>query len=430
MRIFNWLAVVGFISFLALAWLLSSNRKAVNRRLVLTALGVQVGLAALFVYIPVLTRIPTELTFAVEALWKYTSQGAAFLFATGEDAPAKIVASDTRVLAYAPLFNTLPRFVFFAAAFSLLYRGGALGRLVGFVHRASSRIGLSGAETTASLSNLFIGMESLLLVQPYLKRMSRSELQAMVSVAMTAFAANFHAWRILKLPDDISRQLLSGSLIAMPAALAISKILTPQESPLAKAEPKLEKREEEGSVLEVCLAGAMRGLKVVGFVVAALIAILALVAMADLLLAAVGFATRSLFSLDLNWSLEGLVGLLLFPVGILLGAQPGDVRTLSEIIALRFTNGEIAAIRHLLIAVDSDAFVQPRAASVGLFSIGGFVNLSAFAAFGGALVALLPGRAREAGPVVARALLAATLACLMTGSLVRILTIYFPDPLY
>jgi concentrative nucleoside transporter, CNT family len=428
MQFYNFFAVIGFLSFIALAFILSTNRKSIDRRSVIIGLALHIGLGALFVFLPILSRVLVQASFSFQALAKFTILGAGYLLGAGEFAPGALENDDARIVAYAPMFTVLPRLIFYGALSAILYRLGFTKWIVGLFQRLTGRFRVSGAAAIVMFSNLFFGIESLLFIHKHLKKMSGSDLCAIVAVGMSAFASNFMAWRILKMPEEITKQLLSASLISLPAAFAIAKMLVPATAGAGLDVLPEDSDSTEQTFFETVLNGGQIGLRVLGWVFVSVVAITGMLAVADLFLALVGGWVNSRFLLELDISVKGILGLVLYPVGLLLGAHPSDSFVISRTLGLRVAGGEFAAIRNIIIAFDNNTLIQPRTATVSLFTVGGFANLTSFAVYLAIFYALMKDRIKELAPICARALLAAVLASLMTGALVRILTLGFPVP--
>jgi CNT family concentrative nucleoside transporter len=274
---------------------------------------------------------------------------------------------------------------------------------------------VSGAESLVAASNIFVGVESMLTVKPYLARMTRSELCTILAAGMATVSSNVLALYVLSLQGQfptIAGHLISASLLSAPAALAMSKILLPEgekpETLGVRVEPYYER---DSSLFEAIINGANAGVRMIAGIVALLIAVLGLVALVDLGISSVG----GLVGAQGQWSLQGLFGYVFYPVTLVLGVPVDDAREVSRIIGERLVVTEVVAYADLAEAMKNEALQHPRSAVITTYALCGFAHVASMAIFVGSLCALAPERTKHIGPVAVRALVAATLACLMTG---------------
>jgi CNT family concentrative nucleoside transporter len=203
----------------------------------------------------------------------------------------------------------------------------------------------------------------------------------------------------------IAGHLVSASLLSAPAALVMSKVIFPEsERPETLGVSVRPFYEREKSFFEAIINGANTGVKMIVGIVALLIAVLGLVALVDLVLAALG-----------GWSLKEILGYIFYPFTLILGVPPSDAGTISKIIGERTIVTEVAAYKDLATALEKNLLQQPRSAVIAIYALCGFAHLASMAIFAGGICALAPERTRDTAKVAVRALLAATLACLMTA---------------
>jgi len=278
---------------------------------------------------------------------------------------------------------------------------------------------ISGAESLVAASNIFVGVESMLTVKPYLARMTRSELCTILTAGMATVSSNVLALYVLSLQQQfptIAGHLISASLLSAPAALAMSKILLPEgqqpETLGVQVEPHYER---DGSLFEAVINGANAGVRMIAGIVALLIAVLGLVALVDLALSSIGGLVNPRIGLEGQWSLRGLFGYLFYPVTLVLGVPPADAGAVARIIGERVIVTEVAAYGDLAEAMKNELLQNPRSAVIATYALCGFAHVASMAIFVGSLCALAPERTKNIGPVAVRALVAATLACLMTA---------------
>jgi CNT family concentrative nucleoside transporter len=232
-------------------------------------------------------------------------------------------------------------------------------------------------------------------------------------------ASNVLALYVLSLQEQfptIAGHLISASLLSAPAALVVSKILLPEdETPEtlgARVEPYYE---ADRSLFEAVINGANSGVRMIVGIVALLIAVLGLVALVDLALSSVGDLVNPLLGLEGRWSLKGLCGYLFYPVTLVLGVPASDARVVAQIIGERLIVTEVVAYGDLARAMEAGALTHERSVVIATYALCGFAHIASMAIFVGSVCALAPQRTKGIGPIAVRALVAATLACLMTG---------------
>jgi CNT family concentrative nucleoside transporter len=214
----------------------------------------------------------------------------------------------------------------------------------------------------------------------------------------------------------IAGHLVSASLLSAPAALAMSKIMFPEkQTPETLGTHVKPFYEKENSIFEAIIHAANAGVKMIVGIVALLIAVLGLVALADLILSALGAKINLLFDIDFNWSLKAIFGYIFYPFTLILGVPPSDAWTISKIIGERTIVTEIVAYKDLAVVLEKNLLQHPRSAVIAVYALCGFAHLTSMAIFVGGVCALVPERTRDTARVALRALLAATLACLLTA---------------
>ncbi len=278
---------------------------------------------------------------------------------------------------------------------------------------------VSGAESLVTASNIFVGVEANLTVKPYLARMTDSEICTILTAGMATVASNVLALYVFSLKEVfpmIAGHLVSASLLSAPAALAMSKIILPE-----KAHPEtlgIHVRpfyEKDNSVFEAIINGANAGVKMILSIVALLIAVLGLVALVDLALSAAGSKINLLFNINTDLSLKTIFGYIFYPFTIILGVPLDDAGVVSRIIGERVIVTEVVAYNDLATALEQNLLQHPRSAVITTYALCGFAHLASMAIFVGGICALAPDKSRSITGAAFRALIAATLACLMTA---------------
>ena len=214
----------------------------------------------------------------------------------------------------------------------------------------------------------------------------------------------------------IAGHLISASLLSAPAALVMSKIILPErqepETLRMHVEPYYEK---DSSLFEAIINGADAGVRMVVGIVALLIAVLGLVALVDLGLSSLGDLVNPMLGIKGQWSLRGLFGYLFYPLTLVLGVPLSDVREVSRIIGERLIVTEVASYGDLAVAMKQGLLKDPRSVVITTYALCGFAHIASMAIFVGSACALAPQLTKGIGPIAVRALIAASLACLMTA---------------
>jgi CNT family concentrative nucleoside transporter len=236
---------------------------------------------------------------------------------------------------------------------------------------------------------------------------------------MATVASNVLALYVFTLQEQfpaIAGHLVSASIIAAPSALIMSKLVVPETgAPATLGRTVAPFYEREASVFEAVINGANTGLRVVAGIVALLLAVLGLVALADLGTTALGSWINGAAGLQLDWSLRGLAGLVFYPLTVIIGVPLEDAALISRIIGERLIVTEVVSYQHLAEAIADGAIASPRSTVVATYALCGFAHLASLAIFIGGVSALAPEKTAQLSRIGWRALLAATLACLLTA---------------
>jgi CNT family concentrative nucleoside transporter len=320
------------------------------------------------------------------------------------------------------VFQVLPAVIFFAAFTAMLYHLRVLQvfvRLFAMIFHRTMRI--SGAESLSSAANIFVGVESALVVRPYLERMTRSELLLILTTGMATVASSVLGVYVAFLAGvfpQIAGHLISASILAIPACVVVSKLLIPEtETPeTLAAVPPEDESERSKNLIGAIIQGAMDGLKLSAGISALIIAILGIVALLDKLL---GVAS-SWFGMAEPLSIVRILGWLFYPFAFLLGLQTSDVPLAARLLGERVILTEVFSYNHLSQLISSGQLTDPRTVVVLSYALCGFAHVAAMAIFVGGTAALAPSRRDDLASLGVRALLAATLATLMTGCIAGI----------
>ncbi|MDD5309134.1 MAG: nucleoside transporter C-terminal domain-containing protein [Deltaproteobacteria bacterium] len=417
MGIFNVVSFCGIFVLLLGAWLLSADRRKVNKRLVLVGLILDLALGAIVFLVPGAAKAVLACETMVSGLAAVASTGAAVLFGKLSTAFTVNGPEAGRLVALTTVFQVFPRILLFAMLASILYLAGFFPWLVRLMSRAfSRRLGLSGMEATCVVTNLFTGVSSLFVARPALGEMTRSELCTVLAVGMSAFSSNAFSLVLARAPGPSGAHLVASSLLALPAALVVSKILLPESGIPRTLDPSAELGDRPNGLLAALTAGTRHGLRVIVAMTAFVLASVAAFAVLNLLFALLGRVMNPMLGMAFDWSIQGFLTLVFYPLAVLTGVSPADAFPVAQALGQRVVTGEAAAVQDLFVALQEGRLASQRSVIVAAYAMAGGVNMMSFAVFTGATAALVPERTREILPVAARAFLAAAFASLIAAA--------------
>ncbi|HUO53131.1 MAG TPA: nucleoside transporter C-terminal domain-containing protein [Rhodoblastus sp.] len=407
----------GLACLLGLAVLFSENRRAIPWRVVGVGVGLQFLLAALLLKFPPASAFMAQLASAVGALDRATEAGTSFVFGYLGGAPLPFEPNgkgSSLVLA----FQVFPLILVIGALSSLFFHWGVMQKIVAAMALVLRRsVGVGGALGTGAAVNFFVGMvESPILIRPYLARMQRGELFALMSVGMAGIAGSVMViyGHILSaaIPGAFS-QVLTAALISAPAAIAVAAILIPfagrneGDAPIVIADPPR-------NALEALARGTNDGLVILVNVLAHMIVLLALAALVNALLAAL----PDFFGAPL--SLQRLFAWLFRPLAFVIGIAPSDLDAASRLLGTKSVFNEFIA--YVDLAATPDGALSPRSRLILLYALCGFANFGSVGILVGGLSAMAPERKHDIIALGFRAQAAGTLASLMGGATIGALT--------
>jgi CNT family concentrative nucleoside transporter len=320
------------------------------------------------------------------------------------------------------LFQVLPVAIFFAAFTALLYHLRVLQWLVRIFAKVFHRaMAISGAESLCGAANIFVGVESALVIRPYLNNMTRSELLTVLTTGMATVASSTLGIYVAFLTDvfpQIAGHLLSASVLAIPAAIVACKLLVPETGTpeTASGVPLEDESSRAGNFMSAIIEGSMDGLKLAAGISALLIAILGLVALGDKILGSgstwLGMAEPLSLVKLLSWCFR--------PLAYLLGIQVNDIPTAAKLLGERVILTEVVSYNDLAGLISSGQVTDGRTVVILSYALCGFAHVASVAIFVGGTAALAPERRDDLAALGWRAFVAATLATLMTGCIAGI----------
>ena len=415
-------ALLGLMLLCGIAWALSAHRRRFPWRVVLGGLGLQIGLAVILLWIPVTARIFEHLARLVTTAIGMAGEGSAFLFGSLAD-PAGPVG-------FVFAFRVLPVIVYFAALMSVLYHLGVMQRIVAAMAWVMRRsLGVSGAEAVTVAANVLVGQtEAPLCIRPFLPRLTTSQLMVVMASGFATIAGSVFAGYVEFLggtdPDRqvlFAKHLMTASLMSAPAAFVMAKILLPETEPEPAETLSAQPVDERPAVnsIDAVVVGATDGLRLALNVGAMLVAFIAILALLDWPIAALGDlrwieAWRESHGFG-SWSVQGGLGLLFRPIAWIIGAPAADVDVVGRLLGTSVVATEFVAYLDLSQLI-ADGGISRRGMVVATYALCGFANIPSMAIQIGGLGAIAPERRAELSRIAPRALVAGLLACWSTAT--------------
>lgn len=418
---YNLVSFAGIFALMFVAWLFSSNRKALNWRVIIWGTALQLALAVFIFVVPAGSKVFLVINDAVVKILDSASAGTRFIFGRLALPPGTRNEAGEESLGFFLAFQALPTIIFFASVMAALYYVGIMPRLIKMFSKVFTKLmRVSGAESLSVSSNIFVGVEANMTVLPYLKNMTNSELCTILAAGMSTTASNVLALYVFMLQGvfpAIAGHLVSASVMSAMAAIVMSKIIMPEtEKPGTLGLDVAPYYEKESTIMEAIIRGANEGVKMVVGIVALLLAFLGIVALADLVLAGAGAWLNDMAGMRIDWSLKSLLGYLFYPLTLAIGVPLPDAFEIAKLIGERAVLTEVKAYQDLAALLSSGALKDPRSAVIASYALCGFAHVASLAIFVGGTAALVPERTKDISKVGIRALAAATLACLMTAA--------------
>lgn len=416
MELHNFISLFGIVILVGLAYLLSNNRDKINWHILVWCVSFQMLIAWFLFVFPAGVKLFHVLNDLVVQVMDSSLAGARFLFGPLAVPPG---AADNS-LGFIFAFQVFPSIIFFSSLMSILYFLKIFPWIVKLFSRMFTKLmNISGAESVCAVSNLFVGIESAFTVRPYLKQMTRSELCVVLTSGMASVSSNVLAIYVFSLVGvfpNIAGHLISASLLSIPAAIMMAKIIVPETGQPATlgitVDPHVDK---DDNLFEAIINGANGGVKLIVGIVALLIAVLGLVALADLIFGMIGQPINRMMNWSGEWSMQALCGFIFYPFTLIIGIPLEDAGILSRIIGERLIVTELTAYQNLATVLEDDLIVNDRSVVVATYALCGFAHLASMSIFVGGVSALVPEKKKDLAELGVRSLLAATLACLMTG---------------
>ena len=408
-------AVVGMSGFALIAWLCSENRRAIPWSIVLRGLLLEFVLAVVLLRMPGAASAFGALNQGLLALQSATRAGTSLVFGYLGGGTLPYVESSPGA-GFVLAFQALPVVIVMSALSALLFHWRVLPAVVRAVSRLLERsLGIGGAVGLSTAANVFVGMvEAPLLVRPYLAHVSRGELFMILSAGMAGVAGSVMALYAGIIGPHVPGALghiLAASFISAPAAIAFSALMVPPQGPPTGSETGLAR--EDASSMEAITRGTTEGLALVLNIVGMLIVLVALVALANSLIALIPHDGQP-------WSLQRMLGIMMSPLAWLAGVSWAEAPVAGALLGTKTVLNELVA--YLDLAALPPEELSARSRLIMTYALCGFANLGSLGIMIGGLVSMVPERKREILQLGPRTLVSGTLASLSCGALVGLLT--------
>jgi concentrative nucleoside transporter, CNT family len=437
------ISLLGMFVMLGIGWLLSVNRKAVQWNVVAWGTALQLIFALIILKTPFGEAFFNGINNVVVALLGFTVEGARFLFGdlvwnnvpvgsgpVGSNAPMVPGTQQVARTGAFFAFNVLPTIIFFSSLMTVAYYMGLMQKIVKGVAWVMMRtMKTSGAETLSAAGNIFLGQtEAPLLIKPFVKTMTNSELFAVMTGGFATVAGGVMAayvGMLLHLFPDIAGHLMAASVMSAPAGLVFAKMMYPEtQEPLTRGSLRVEIENPDANVIDAAARGAGEGLQLALNVGAMLLAFIALIAVLNSL---IGWASSAVHLTDIlqsrgmlganeGLSLQAILGWVLAPLAWLMGVPWKDAPEIGTLLGIKTAVNEFVGYLQLSSMI-TERDLSPRSVIIATYALCGFANLSSIAIQIGGIGGLAPERRGDLAKIGFRAMIAGTLASFMTANI-------------
>lgn len=430
--------LLGLLTCVILAFLFSNNKSKINWKLVLSGIAIQILLGFIILNplkLGFLNGVRSGFEFVAHGFSKvisFSDAGVNFLFGTFASGQSIV---DPALITFA--IKVLPTVIFFSALTSLLFYLGILQKIVyALAWTLKKTMKLSGAEALAASGNIFLGQtEAPLLVKPYIDKMTRSEVMCLMTGGMATIAGGVLAAYIGFLGGGIKSQeiffaihLLTASVMSAPAAIAIAKIIVPENQEIS-GQLSVSKEKIGSNVLDAISNGTTDGLKLAVNVGAMLLVFTALVAFLNYILQN-GIGNITIGGQNLNatitslsggsydgFNLQSILGYICSPIAWLIGVPSSDILVVGQLLGEKTAINEFFAYTQLGKIKNVTGFTYEKSLIMSTYALCGFSNFASIGIQIGGIGALAPSKRAELASLGFRAMIGGTLACLMTASI-------------
>jgi len=431
------ISILGLVAMIAIGFALSANRRRIDWRLVIWGVALQIIFAVLILKTAPGQWVFQKMSDVVNVMLGFTEDGARFVFGNlvknnvpvgtplGDAQMGPIIEQNRTAWAGTGAFfafSVLPTIIFFSSLMTVLYHFGVMQVIVKamawVMHKTMKT---SGAESLSAAGNIFVGQtEAPLMIRPYIEKMTQSEIMAVMTAGFATIAGGVMAAYVGMLRHvfpDIAGHLIAASVMSAPAALVMAKIMQPEtEESLTRGTVKIKVETPTINVIDAAARGAADGLSLALNVGAMLLAFIALIAMVNYAVGALG----GLIGIE-GLSFQKLVGYAFWPLAWVMGISTDECLLAGQLLGEKTILNEFVAYLHLEQILSSGGQLSYRSAVIITYALCGFSNLGSIAIQLGGIGGIAPSRRNDLARFGLKAMIAGTLACFMTATLAGIL---------
>ena len=408
-------SVLGIVVFVGIAWLLSEQRDAFPKRVVISGLLIQFILAILLLKLPLFKDFFLLLNELLLSLEKATASGTSFVFGYLGGGPLPFTETAPGA-SFVLAFRALPLILVISALSALLFYWRILPWVVrGFALALQKLMGVGGALGLGTAANIFVGMtEAPLFIRPYLLKMSRAELFALMTTGMATIAGTMmvlYASILSSVSTEAMGHILTASIISAPAALVIALVMVPAREGHTQANYQVPI--EASSSMDAITQGTLQGVQLLLNIIAMLVVLVALVSLANMALGTLPDVAGT------PLTLQRLLGYVMAPLVWLMGIPWSEASVAGSLMGVKTVLNEFIAYLQL-VKLESDQLSE-RSQLIMIYALCGFANFGSLGILIGGLSTMVPARRKEIVGLGMKAIIAGTLATMMTGAVVGLL---------
>jgi len=400
------IGIAGILVLLSIALAMSNNRKAISWQLVAWGLGIQILFAVIILKTPVGVPFFGAIDIGIKNLLSFSDAGSDFLFKSFRHG----VVEDP-LMNFA--FRILPTLIFFSSLIAVLYHVGIMQFIVKWIAKVMQKsMGTSGSETLCVSGNIFVGQtEAPLLVRPFILKMTKSELMAVMVSGFATVAGGVMAMYVSMLGDipGIAGHLLAASIMSAPAALVIAKIIYPEtEASDTFGDLKIALDKKDDNIMEALSRGATNGMKLAANVAAMLVAFVAIIAMVNAILGLI------------DLSLQQILGWIFSPLAWVMGVPWNEAGIIGSLMGEKLVLTELIAFGDLSELMTTNS-ISDRSAIIASYALCGFANFASVGIQLGGIGGIAPERRKDLAKLGLKAMFGGALASWLTATIAGML---------
>ena len=400
------IGIAGILVLLCIALAMSNNRKAISWQLVTWGLGIQILFAIIILKTPVGVPFFGAIDIGIKNLLSFSDAGSDFLFKS-----FRYGVVEDPLMNFA--FRILPTLIFFSSLIAVLYHLGIMQFIVKWIARVMQKsMGTSGSETLCVSGNIFVGQtEAPLLVRPFILKMTKSELMAVMVSGFATVAGGVMAMYVSMLGDipGIAGHLLAASIMSAPAALVIAKIIYPEtEASDTFGDLKIALDKKDDNIMEALSRGATNGMKLAANVAAMLVAFVAIIAMVNAILGLI------------DLSLQQILGWIFSPLAWVMGVPWNEAGIIGSLMGEKLVLTELIAFGDLSKLMTTNS-ISDRSAIIASYALCGFANFASVGIQLGGIGGIAPERRKDLAKLGLKAMFGGALASWLTATIAGML---------